>query len=191
MADNLPVMPSIANTAFGKTVHIRFGIRTEAPCPRTGCDQPIMRCVVRELENDGAELGEWLYCPVHGVLRHHRTDLENAYGDPAIERGVAVLLTMIGSGIKDTWPKETPPIRQDGPTEGWAWPVNSRKAHYFRESRSLCGRWGFFGSAFDPSQQGQSPDDCTDCRRRRDREESRAKTTAELIEETSTLPSNG
>src|SRR5579864_4434984 len=31
--------------------------------------------------------------------------------------------------------------------KGWAWPVNSRKAHYFFDARSLCGKMAFFGDA--------------------------------------------
>lgn len=30
-------------------------------------------------------------------------------------------------------------------TEGWAWPSSSRKAHYFRSGRSLCGHWSHDG----------------------------------------------
>ena len=29
--------------------------------------------------------------------------------------------------------------------EGWAWHSNSGKAHYFKDKRSLCGKWMFFG----------------------------------------------
>lgn len=30
-------------------------------------------------------------------------------------------------------------------TEGWGFPQRSRKAHYFVNGRSLCGKWTFFG----------------------------------------------
>lgn len=29
--------------------------------------------------------------------------------------------------------------------EGFWWPLNSNKAHYFQAGRSLCGKWGHFG----------------------------------------------
>lgn len=46
--------------------------------------------------------------------------------------------------------------------EGWGWPLNSRKAHYFVEGRSLCGGWMFFGQP-TPNQAPGSPDDCKAC----------------------------
>jgi len=47
--------------------------------------------------------------------------------------------------------------------EGWGWPANSRKAHYFVDGLSLCGRWGYFGEV----EQGNddSPDNCAVCKR--------------------------
>lgn len=47
--------------------------------------------------------------------------------------------------------------------EGWGWPTNSRKAHYFREgeSRSVCGKWLYFGTRELPELP--SPDDCAAC----------------------------
>jgi len=53
-------------------------------------------------------------------------------------------------------------------SEGWAWPLNSRKAHYFEEGRSLCGRWMFFGSQDQPEGLGEQPgkDDCVVCWRK-------------------------
>lgn len=46
--------------------------------------------------------------------------------------------------------------------EGWGWPNNAPKAHYFREGRSLCSRWMFAG----PVDQGldKSGDNCARCR---------------------------
>jgi hypothetical protein len=48
--------------------------------------------------------------------------------------------------------------------KGWAWPSNSRKAHYFYDTRSLCGRMAFFG----PVEGGndESPDNCAECKKR-------------------------
>lgn len=58
-----------------------------------------------------------------------------------------------------------------GGREGWGFPAQSRKAHYFvikagdSVGMSLCGRWGFYGGA---TEQGKddSPDNCAECKRR-------------------------
>ncbi len=57
--------------------------------------------------------------------------------------------------------------------EGWTWLVNSRKWHYFRNSRSLCGKFMLLGSMLDELVQGNnnSPDNCLICRRKREKEE--------------------
>lgn len=34
--------------------------------------------------------------------------------------------------------------------EGWAIPLLAKRAHYFREGRSLCGKWGFFSQYLNP-----------------------------------------
>lgn len=52
--------------------------------------------------------------------------------------------------------------------EGWGHPVSTRKFHYFRDSRSLCGRWMFTGDLEPDGPKG--PDDCAACRRKRDAE---------------------
>jgi hypothetical protein len=48
--------------------------------------------------------------------------------------------------------------------EGWAWPFCARKAHYFYNGESLCGKVMYFGDV----EQGNddSPDNCMECRRR-------------------------
>ncbi len=56
--------------------------------------------------------------------------------------------------------------------EGWGFPSQSRKAHYFRTGRSLCGKWGQFAGY--PELDGTkailpSPDDCAVCRRKLDK----------------------
>ncbi|MCW8128938.1 MAG: hypothetical protein KIS92_01010 [Planctomycetota bacterium] len=51
-------------------------------------------------------------------------------------------------------------------SEGWFFPINSRKAHFFRNGRSLCGKWGYLGDKFD-SDDLASPDDCTQCKKKR------------------------
>ena len=48
--------------------------------------------------------------------------------------------------------------------EGWGWPLNSRKAHYFRHTMSLCRRYGFYRSYLEPDDK-PSPDDCKACRK--------------------------
>lgn len=51
----------------------------------------------------------------------------------------------------------------------WAWPINSRKAHLFRDGRSLCGRWMMLAEQPDqPQHRGDEPgaDDCRECWRR-------------------------
>lgn len=49
---------------------------------------------------------------------------------------------------------------------GWYWPSNSRKAHYYVDGRSLCGRYGFPGKLGHPDDKGGCDDDCTPCSRK-------------------------
>ena len=52
--------------------------------------------------------------------------------------------------------------------EGWGFPAASRKAHYFKAGRSLCGKWLYQGN-LDINQQMSDtpgPDDCRQCHRR-------------------------
>lgn len=50
--------------------------------------------------------------------------------------------------------------------EGWGWPGNSKKAHYFREGSisSICGKWAYTGER--ESGNDSSLDNCADCKRR-------------------------
>lgn len=48
--------------------------------------------------------------------------------------------------------------------EGWGWPVQARKAHYFVNMRSLCDAWMFTGKLYPP--EFSSPDDCKACTRK-------------------------
>jgi len=51
-------------------------------------------------------------------------------------------------------------------TEGPGWPIRSRKAHYFVEGRSLCGKWMWFGNPDDPTKGppfGDADEDCRGC----------------------------
>lgn len=49
--------------------------------------------------------------------------------------------------------------------EGWGFPGNARKAHYFVGGKSLCGKWMFLGSNLEPAGEG-SCDDCVSCTRK-------------------------
>lgn len=46
--------------------------------------------------------------------------------------------------------------------QGWGLAWNFRKAHYFIESRSLCGRWMYFGKLEDARHDHS--DNCKKCR---------------------------
>lgn len=50
--------------------------------------------------------------------------------------------------------------------EGWGWPLDSRKAHYFVGGRSLCKKWMFTGTLVDNQDNPGGPDDCKECVRR-------------------------
>jgi DNA-directed RNA polymerase subunit RPC12/RpoP len=56
-------------------------------------------------------------------------------------------------------------IKEEPLKEGWVWFLNSKKAHYVKELRALCGRWMYLGSSFEQGKD-DSPDNCTECRRR-------------------------
>jgi len=50
--------------------------------------------------------------------------------------------------------------------EGWGFPGNARKAHYFDGIVSLCHRWMYSGSLEYLEQAViESPIDCKECRR--------------------------
>jgi hypothetical protein len=49
-------------------------------------------------------------------------------------------------------------------TEGWTWLHNATKWHYFRNSRSLCGKWMYLGDDNDLQKgKDRSPDNCSGC----------------------------
>jgi len=58
---------------------------------------------------------------------------------------------------------------------GWGFPTNSRKAHYFEAGStfSLCGRYGFYRGPREPDN-GESVDDCKECRKKLDRPDGKA-----------------
>lgn len=54
----------------------------------------------------------------------------------------------------------------EGNAEGWAFPANSRKAHYIVDTFALCRRYGFYTRDNLEPDNGPSSDDCKECRRR-------------------------
>ncbi len=48
------------------------------------------------------------------------------------------------------------------PTEGWGWPFNSRKAHYYVGGMSLCRPWMMLGGNVEQGND-DSPDNCKTC----------------------------
>lgn len=53
-------------------------------------------------------------------------------------------------------------------TDGWGWPMLSRKAHYFTDGMSLCRKWMFTGgpSGSQSTDEERGPDDCAQCHRK-------------------------
>jgi hypothetical protein len=51
-------------------------------------------------------------------------------------------------------------------TEGWTWLYNSTKWHYFRNNRSLCGKWALWAVGELEQGNDNSPDNCVVCRRK-------------------------
>jgi hypothetical protein len=49
---------------------------------------------------------------------------------------------------------------------GWAYPLNARKAHYFRRGISLCRNWGMFDYQAMPPHEIQERDKCKACARK-------------------------
>ena len=62
--------------------------------------------------------------------------------------------------------------------EGWVWFVNSRKAHYVRDGRSLCGGWVYLGRSFEQGND-DSPDNCAACKRKLEKMKLKAKKNGE------------
>ena len=46
--------------------------------------------------------------------------------------------------------------------EGWGYPLNTRKAHYFVDGISLCKRWMYLGTDLE-QDNNYTPDKCKDC----------------------------
>ena len=53
-------------------------------------------------------------------------------------------------------------------TEGWTWLSNSMKWHYFirEDGKSLCGKWGLWGSPELEQGNDDSPENCVACKRK-------------------------
>jgi hypothetical protein len=50
--------------------------------------------------------------------------------------------------------------------EGWFLLLNARKAHYFRDAKSLCGKWMYLGAGpYEPENGAPDARDCGTCRR--------------------------
>lgn len=56
--------------------------------------------------------------------------------------------------------------------EGWYWPINAGKAHYYRGSRSLCGKWAVLVIPELQPDKFASPNDCKGCRAKLEKEKS-------------------
>ena len=56
--------------------------------------------------------------------------------------------------------------------EGWTWLQNSKKWHYFRNKKSLCGKWSLFIHPNEGYELGNndSSDNCTTCRKKLEKE---------------------
>lgn len=67
-------------------------------------------------------------------------------------------------------PKEAPIPETPEMTEGWG-VLTPRKAHYYRKGEALCGRRGFYRGPLEADDK-PSPDDCAECRRKRNKEAS-------------------
>lgn len=49
--------------------------------------------------------------------------------------------------------------------EGWGFPSSSRKAHYFVDMMSLCGKYGFYRGLLEQGND-KSPDNCIQCQKK-------------------------
>jgi hypothetical protein len=51
--------------------------------------------------------------------------------------------------------------------KGWKMLINSTKAHYFIDNRSLCGKWLSLGVEYDDNNH-YSQDNCKGCMKKRE-----------------------
>ena len=54
--------------------------------------------------------------------------------------------------------------------EGWTWLIGTPKWHYFREGRSLCGKWMLLGNPELDQRDFKSKDNCMACFKKRIKE---------------------
>mgnify|MGYP001607407631 CR=1 FL=1 len=47
---------------------------------------------------------------------------------------------------------------------GWVWAGSMRQPHYIVDGRSLCDRWGWFGSADNSDDPETPPGACSPCK---------------------------
>lgn len=52
--------------------------------------------------------------------------------------------------------------------EGWTWLFNSKRDHYFRNGKSLCGKFACLGNDFTDEPDGIP---CATCLKKREKEE--------------------
>lgn len=57
-------------------------------------------------------------------------------------------------------------MSEQEPIEGWGWPLFAAKPHYFRDGRSLCGKWTFGYRTDLTSGRGRGEFDCAQCQRK-------------------------
>lgn len=72
----------------------------------------------------------------------------------------------LGKAIEEALARESAPSAEKERDQGWAWPPNSRKAHYFLkgETISLCSKWMYGGEREDTLHE--HPDNCSTCEKR-------------------------
>ncbi len=63
--------------------------------------------------------------------------------------------------------------------EGWTWLINSKKEHYFRDGKSLCGKWACLGNDFTEYPDGTP---CATCLKKRKKEEEAIKDLLDLVD---------
>lgn len=58
--------------------------------------------------------------------------------------------------------------KKDSVGNGWGWPFNARKAHYFVDGTALCRRWMFLGDCILKDEEDlrlSTSDRCVACDR--------------------------
>ncbi len=60
-----------------------------------------------------------------------------------------------------------PAVSNQTTAEGWTWLLNSRRWHYFRGGRSLCGGFMLLSSKALEQGEDDAPENCAACRRKR------------------------